>query len=685
MIKEWIKKPLIKICLKIAGIIYIVESAIMLAFTLIPGETHWYSELLIDASALSAISIPLIYHFVIAPFIKERMEIEKTLRAAQVQILQAQSEVEKYMRNQTDLLQDAVKRATHELQESEERYKLAAIGANDGLWDWNYLDSRIYYSQRWKEIIGHGDDEISDSPEEWFNRVHPEDAHKFNKMIEDSKISKSTDHFECEYRIRHKNETYIWVLSRWAALKDSAGLPLRLVGSQTDVNERKRMEQQLLYDALHDGLTKLPNRTLLMDRIAQSLLRLERHTNDKFALLVMDVDNFKRINDTLGHNAGDDLLLETAKRLKEVSRSVDTVARLGGDEFAIILNGLASTEDMKNCIDRIWATLTIPMNINGQEITPSFSMGVTLVESNSNYEGPEEIHRDADLSLYRAKSRGKSQYAIFDQAMRQDISKQFEIGNQLRGALERNEIFMNYQPIVNIKTNEVEGFEALMRWKHPRHGLVSPEYFIPLAEESNLILDLGYFGLQTACKQLVAWQQKFRMPKLFMSVNVSGRQLEHDVFLSQLDQVLAESEIEPKYLKIEVTENMLITKADRCDWVLKEIKSKGVCLAIDDFGIGYSSLSTLHQFPFDTLKVDRSFVKALDNNNKSSSMIKLIDLLAVSLHMKTVVEGVETQEQLDFIKELNCQYVQGYYFSKPQLAADIETYLSSNTLVNKAS
>lgn len=685
MIQEWLKKPLANVCLKIAGIICLVEAIIMFAFNFIPGETLWYWELLLDSLVLSAISIPLIYRFVINPFIEQRMQVEKSLRAAQVQTLQAQSEVEKYMRNQTDLLQDAVKRATRELQESEERYKLAAIGANDGLWDWNYLDSRIYYSQRWKEIVGHGDDEISDSPDEWFNRVHPEDFPKFNKMIEESKSAKSSDHFECEYRIRHKNETYIWVLSRWATLKDDAGLPLRLVGSQTDVNDRKRMEQQLLYDVLHDSLTKLPNRTLLMDRIAQSLLRLERHSNDKFALIVMDVDNFKRINDTLGHNAGDDLLLEIAKRLREVSRSVDTVARLGGDEFSVILNGLSSNEDLKNCIDRIWTSLTCPVTINGQEINPSFSMGITLVESSSNYEGPEEIHRDADLSLYRAKSRGKSQYAIFDQAMRQDMSKQFEIGNQLRGALERDEIFMNYQPIVNIKTNEVEGFEALMRWKHPRHGLVSPEYFIPLAEESNLILDLGYYGLKTACKQLAEWQKKFHMPNLFMSVNVSGRQLEHDVFLSQLDDVLVDSEIEPKYLKIEVTENMLITKADRCDWVLKEIKSKGVCLAIDDFGIGYSSLSTLHQFPFDTLKVDRSFVKALDNNNKSSSMIKLIDLLAVSLHMKTVVEGVETQEQLDFIKELNCQYVQGYYFSKPLLADDVTTYLGSNNLVYKAS
>lgn len=574
--------------------------------------------------------------------------------------------------NQTALLESEIERATADLKHSEERYALAARGANDGLWDWDLTGEKVFYSYRWKAMLGYEEKDISSKPDEWFKRVHPSDIDQLQVDI-GAHLQGVTDHFENEYRIRHRDGSYKWVLSRGLAVRDDEGRATRFVGSQTDIHERKNAEQRLLHDAFHDNLTGLPNRSLFIDRVNQGFARKER-----IAVLFMDLDRFKYVNDTMGHKAGDELLIVLARRLERCCRAGDTTARFGGDEFTILLTNVQDDQEVQNFANRLLQEVGELVTINGHEIFPTLSIGIAI-SSDGHYTRAEELIRDADIAMYKAKENGKGCFALFDEAMRSEAVSMFKLEANLRRAIEREEILLYYQPIVDLKTGYIAGFEALMRWDNPNHGIVSPDEFIPLAEETKLIVPLGQWALRQACVELAHWLRLFPdRPKFFMTVNVSGKQLEGRDFTQDLLPVLNETAIDASLLKLEVTETIIMDDPDAAEAMLRHIKSLGVNLAIDDFGTGYSSLSYLHRFPFDTLKIDKSFVEKMLESEKHFDTVKIITMLASSLGMNVVAEGVEDERSLGKLRELGCTYGQGYLFSRPVTSDKIIKMLDEN-------
>ncbi|MDY7094262.1 MAG: EAL domain-containing protein [Acidobacteriota bacterium] len=555
------------------------------------------------------------------------------------------------------------KRSENALRESEERYALAARGANDGLWDWDLRIGEIFFSARWKHMMGYSEQEIGSSPEDWFRLVHPEDLSLLKAHIE-AHMEGRTPHFEHEHRIRHRNGDYRWMLSRGLAVRGRNGQAYRMAGSQTDVTERKRAEQQLVHDALHDALTGLPNRALFLDRLNHALNRSRRRDSYHFAVLFLDLDRFKVVNDSLGHMLGDELLTAIARRLEACLRMGDTVARLGGDEFAILLDDLDRTEDAVEVSLRILEDLQAPFHLDGHELFATASIGIAL--SVTGYERAEEVLRDADTAMYRAKSQAEKRPVVFDPTMHANAMTVLRLETDLRRAVEREEFELFYQPIVSLKSGVLWGFEALVRWRHPERGLVYPSEFLPLAEETGLILSIGYWVLREAARQTRDWQQRFpRRRELGVSVNVAGQQLAHGAFVAQVDEVLRETSIPPESLRLEITEGVLMDSPEATALVLEQLRERQIKLHIDDFGTGYSSLSHLHRFPVDTLKIDRSFIGALDARGENSEIVRTIIALAHSLNMDVLAEGVETRQQLIVLKGLGCEFGQGFFFARP--------------------
>jgi len=450
-----------------------------------------------------------------------------------------------------------------------------------------------------------------------------------------------------------------------------------------EILERQKAEKKLVYDALYDNLTGLPNRTLLMDRIDQAIQHSKRNTEHLFAVLFIDLDRFKIINDSLGHLVGDKLLIEIAKILAQDLRSLDTVARLGGDEFVILLDDINSIKDATTVADRLQVQLSIPLSITGQNLFTSASIGIAL--SSSGYKESSEILRDADIAMYRAKEKGKARYEIFDQAMYFQTLKTIELENNLRLALEHQEFSLEYQPIISLKNNTLAGFEALIRWHHPQHGLISPVDFIPLAEDTGLIVAIGDWVLTQACQQLADWQKKYShfpgIADLKISVNVASQQFQKQDFVNKLDQVLTQTSLNPKCLRLEITERVLIDSEINTQQTLTEIRKRKIKLSIDDFGTGYSSLSYLHRLPIDNLKIDRSFINSISSNSDSLEIIKTIITLAHNLDMDAIAEGVETLEQLQKLKSMGCEFAQGYLLARPLNVQNIESKLLMKAVI----
>jgi len=567
------------------------------------------------------------------------------------------------------------KRAEAALRESEERYALAAQGANDGLWDWNLKTNEIYFSPRWKAMLGFEDNEIGSSLDEWFNRVHADDLGRINMEIE-AHLGGLTQPFENEHRMLHKDGTYRWVLSRGIAVPDADGKAHRMAGSLTDITGRKVAEEQLLHDAFHDGLTGLPNRALFIDRVGQSIGRAKRRKDYLFAVLFLDLDRFKVVNDGLGHMVGDQLLILIAQRLEACLRPGDTVARLGGDEFAIFLDDIKDISDVTRVADRIQRELTLPFNLNGREIFAPASVGIAL--SATGYDRPEDILRDADTAMYRAKALGKTRHEIFDPAMRSRAMERLQLETDLRRAIEREEIRLRYQPIVSLEAGGITGFEALVRWAHPQRGLVPPAEFITVAEETGLIIPIGYQVLREACRQTRAWQERFpASSRLSVSVNLSGKQFMQRDLIQQIGRVLQETGLDARCLWLEITESVIMEHAESTVALLSQLKTLGVELDIDDFGTGYSSLGYLNRFPVDKLKVDRSFVSGMCVNEECAEIVRTILILASNLGMDVIAEGVETAEQLAQLRALKCKYGQGYFFFKPADGEAAEAMLAA--------
>jgi diguanylate cyclase (GGDEF)-like protein/PAS domain S-box-containing protein len=511
-------------------------------------------------------------------------------------------------------------------------------------------------------MLGYGEDEIGTAPDEWFRRIHPYDQEPMRTRMR-AYASYLIDHFELEYRIAHADGSYRYMLCRGLAIGDAANRAARMVGSQTDITDRKLAEERLRYDALHDSLTELPNRALFMDRLGHALLTRVRRANEApFAVLFLDLDRFKTVNDSLGHLVGDQLLVAVAKKLERCLRPNDTIARLGGDEFTILLDPLHEPQDASDVAERLQQALAEPIPIEGHEVFTSVSIGVAL--SSAGYTRPEELLRDADTAMYQAKLRGKARYVVFDPTMHTDVLELLQLESDLRRALERAELRVHYQPIVSLYTEQVVGFEALVRWQHPQRGLIPPDTFIPLAEDTGLIVTLGELVLREACRQLAAWQADLpTLPALKMSVNLSARQLAQPNLVEQIGRILAEIGLPAQQLKLEILESALIGRAQAAE-TLGQLKQLGVQISIDDFGTGYSSLSYLHQFPVDTLKIDRSFVGRMGSNGEHSEIISAVVALARSLGMEAVAEGIETTSQRDQLRDLQCDYGQGWLFAR---------------------
>ena len=449
------------------------------------------------------------------------------------------------------------------------------------------------------------------------------------------------------------------------------------VAAVRDITERKRSEEQLRHDALYDALTNLPNRTLFMDRLELAILRQKRRNYHKFAVLFLDLDRFKIINDSLGHDIGDRLLIEVAKRIKNGSRAVDTIARIGGDEFVILIEDIRDSFDAIHAAERILQNIQIPCILQDHEVTTTASLGIVI--SDSRYTRPEQYLRDADTAMYHAKELGKARYEVFDTIMRQKIMNRLEMEMDLRLAVERKEFEIHYQPILSLVSGSIIGLEALVRWRHPRLGLVYPIEFISLAEETGLIVEIGEWVLENACEQIHQWQREYyRVPPLSVSVNLSGKQLIQPDLVDRVKRILGKVGLDPTSLSLEVTESVIISDIDAAKKALREIKSLGIQVHMDDFGTGYSSLGHLHQFPIDQIKIDRSFTSSMLSNKNNMGLVRSIVLMGHELGLNVVAEGIETTEQMSRLGELGCEYGQGYYLSKPLKVPEVNEFLSRN-------
>ena len=467
-----------------------------------------------------------------------------------------------------------------------------------------------------------------------------------------------------------------WVTAFYSPHIAPNGEVIGVVAIIHDVTERKRAEEQLQHNAFHDSLTGLPNRALFLDRLERLIKHVQRHPEYMFAVLFLDLDRFKIVNDSLGHSVGDDLLVAIGHRLEACLREGDSVARLGGDEFAILLDDVRDVNDATRIADRIERELATPFMLRGHEVFTSASIGIAL--STTGYSRPGELLRDSDTAMYRAKTGGRGRYEVFDREMHLQAVEQLKIETDLRRAVARNELVLHYQPIVALDSGEIIGFEALVRWNHGRHGLMQPSDFIPLAEETGMIVPIGYWVLRAACTQMREWLDSYPvLSEITVSVNLSSRQFMQPDLVEQIDRILDDTRCPARNIKLEITESVIMQDAPLAASMLRALKERGVAVCIDDFGTGYSSLSYLKSFPIDTLKIDRSFVAQVDENGSSVELIETIVGLARILGISAVAEGVETPEQLELVRRLGSHYAQGFYFSTPLAAAEAEGLLAA--------
>ena len=555
-----------------------------------------------------------------------------------------------------------IHRRRYQLQASEARYSRAARGANDGLWDWDLRTGKTFFSARWNAQLGLAEEAMVTSFDHWLTRVHPQDIDRLQADIADH-IAGSTSHFENMHRVVLDDGVVCWVLARGLAERDDEGKAIFVAGSLTDMNEQKQFEDQLLHDAFHDVLTGLPNRALFLNRLTHSVARRQRNKESLYAVLFLDIDRFKVVNDSLGHEVGDRLLVEVARRLESCIRPGDTVARLGGDEFTILLDEISGKEAAVKVANRIHEVLHTPFELEDQQITTSISIGIALSSTGTNR--PEDLIRDADTAMYKAKQGGRARHEIFTRQMHEHAVTRLRLENDLRAAIENGQLHLFYQPIVDLRKGTIEGLEALARWQHPQRGLVSPSQFIPIAEETGLIDQLGWWVLEEATQQLSDWRRENEdLARLRINVNLSGRQFRQRDLSNGVVELLKRTGLPPSQLNLEITETVVMEVGGRSREILSRLRSEGVRVCIDDFGTGYSSLKYLHSFDIDVLKIDQSFVSSIARGHRPAIIQSILDL-SKSLDMTVTAEGVETQEQLDVLRELNCESAQGYFFSRP--------------------
>lgn len=559
------------------------------------------------------------------------------------------------------------------LKQSEERYRDLIENANDIIYTIDLEGRFTSLNKSGQKLLGYSLDEAREKTIR--SIVPPEHEKIVSKMLRQQSEGTPRTDFEIDL-LNSDGERLTLEVSNRVLFHESQ--PVAIQGIARNISERKWAEEQLRFNAMHDSLTGLPNRTLLQNQLRQAIARKYRDPEFQFAVLFLDIDRFKVINDSLGHLVGDKLLICVAETLKECVRTVDTVARLGGDEFVLLLEDVGSLSDAIHVAQRIIDSLAAPFMIDGTEIFTTTSIGITFSET--GYKLPEEVLRDSDTAMYRAKSLGKNCYQIFDQEMFISAASLLKTETDLRRALERDEFELHFQPIISLEDGRISEFEALLRWNHPTDGVVSPADFVPIAEDSGLIIPIGNWVIKQACLKLKEWQEAFGCNDLLMSVNLSPKQIARPDLASDIGMLLKALDMDPGNLNLEITESAIMENAETAECLLKELKKLGVWLTTDDFGTGYSSLSYLHKFPIDRLKVDRSFVWNMGSNSKNSEIVRSILMLARSLRMEVVAEGIETNEQLSLLRDLNCQFGQGYLFSKPVDAASATKLLANKSI-----
>ncbi|MHC5741411.1 MAG: EAL domain-containing protein [Nostoc sp.] len=612
---------------------------------------------------------------VVESFAPRQWEAEEIALVQQLstQMASAIQQATAYQQLKTELAERQKTEA--DLRQSEQRYASLAAAVPVGIFRTDAQGNCFYVNERWCSLTGLTSEEAAETG--WIKGLHADEREKvLNKWYS---AIRENGHFRLEYRFQKPDGTVTWVFGQAVAEYDAARKITGYVGTITDISEhiavlrdRQNAEEQLVYNALHDALTDLPNRNLLMKRLELALNRANRIETYYFAVLFLDMDRFKIINDSLGHLTGDQLLTVIAHKLKSQIRSVDLAARLGGDEFVILLEDIDSIEDAVAVAERILAEFQAPLMVNRYEVFITTSIGIVL--GTKNYLQASDLIRDSDIAMYRAKSQGKNCYRIFDVEMHTQVLKRLNLENDLRKAIEREEFIIYYQPIIDLNRNHVIGFEALVRWQHPTRGLVPPSEFVPIAEETGLIVPLDSWMLYTACQQLARWQTQFsgQFP-LKVSVNLSVQDLRKATLVKDVERTLAQTGLDGNSLTLEITESMLIDNIIETIKILEQLKALGIQISIDDFGTGYSSLNYLHRLPADTLKIDRSFVNQMHEGSRNYQVVETIITLSNQLGLEVIAEGIETQQQLQWLQQLGCEFGQGYFFFKPLAVDEIET------------
>ncbi len=570
-----------------------------------------------------------------------------------------------------------LQRIRRELAEQDRLFQVITENAADMIAVIDRDGRRLYNSPSYEKVLGYSSEDLQSTSS--MEQVHPEDRPRVLDAAEKARLTGRGERLE--YRIRHKDGTWRILESTASVILDGDGHTESLVVVNRDISDRKRAEQMLEHNALHDSLTNLPNRALFLDRVGHALTLSQRHTSYKFAVLFIDIDQFKVFNDSMGHSAGDDLLVQLGRRLSASLRGIDTIsrprlmdgsqvssgevglARLGGDEFTVLLEDIRDSSDAIRVAERIQERLKLPFRVHSQEVVTTASVGIAF--SAPSYTDPEELVRDAEIAMYRAKREGKAHCRVFDNDMHTLAVKRLKLETEIRKGLEKGEFLVHYQPIVSLQDGKIVSLETLSRWQRPT-GIVMPGEFIGVADETGMILRLNEMVLREACAQLRTWHTQFpSTPPLMVSVNITSKQFAQPDLAAQIGSVLEAVGIDPQNLDVEITETIAMGDVNRSALVLSELKALGVHLSIDDFGTGYSSLSRLQSFPVDTLKIDRAFISNIGTDAESSEMVRIIIMLAHNLGMSVVAEGVETAEQAQQLRDLGCELAQGYFFARP--------------------
>ena len=588
-------------------------------------------------------------------------------------------------------------RIRRQLAERDQLFQLISENAADMIALVDCDGRRLYNSPAYQKVLGYSPEELKATSS--IEQIHPDDRARVLKAAERASLSGRGERME--YRVRHKDGTWRTLESTASPIRNAKGQTEKLVIVNRDITERKRAEEMLVHNAFHDGLTNLPNRALFLDRLQHALTLSKKRSNYKFAVLLIDVDDFRIINDSLGHTAGDELLIQIGQRLKDSVRRVDTVsrprasevlgrptnddtlARLGGDEFTILLDDIRDPIEAVRVAERVQAELATPFVVNHQEIVISASIGIA--SSTSPHTQAEDLLRDADIAMYRAKRAGKARCEVSDTAMHANAVKRLRLETDLRKALDQGEFRVYYQPIVSLQTGKITGFEALTRWQRPE-GILPPIEFIAVAEEIGLIIPMNRQLLREACQHLRSWQSEFpSSPPLTMSVNITSREFAQPDLATEIRKLLEQTGVDPGCLQLEITETIAMGDAEKSGHVLAQLKATGIGLSIDDFGTGYSSLSRLRRIPVDTLKIDRAFISHMDSDPENREIVRIIIMLAHNLGLKVVAEGAETEEHINLLKQLNCEMAQGYFFSRPADDQAMAKLLVSNQGARAAS